>query len=252
MSRLSKYIRSAAEDGNPVAGLANGEVRLLVTGDRSCKCGCGEELPGSSKGEFRPGHDARYKGMLCRAHIRGDVIRWVSKSGTESPPYTAADLATERGWTSYITKAEKRAEDLRRLDRTTPERRKRTRREVDPETGEVEEASVTMERIDTLKQAVQVCRDRRLYLEPEGVTRVAAPRLLDGSHPALFLKLQKGTRVRLQHHRTKMTGTVVKMRPLTVLLDYVKPEREVQVTRDELELCAPADPDHYFYNMQGD
>jgi hypothetical protein len=38
----------------------------------TCRCGCGQEVGKGSK--FRPGHDAKYKGMLQRAAIAGQMV----------------------------------------------------------------------------------------------------------------------------------------------------------------------------------
>lgn len=246
MSRLSKYLKSAAEDGNPVVGVSEGEVRLLRDSDAQCLCGCGGETT-SETADFLPGHDAKYKGILSRAHLRGDIVVWVDSDGSATTPATARDLADERGWSKYLDQAEKQAEKLRRQDRERPVRRKRVRRVVDPDTGEVEETSATMERIDVLKQAVEICKKAGVYLEPEGVTHQAARALIDGTHPALFQKVAKGSRVRLQWGRSHYSARVIKLRPFTVEMEGMKPARPIKTSQSEVEFLYPANPDHVFY-----
>ena len=46
----------------------------------TCRCGCGEAVPWGSL--YRPGHDARLKGKLLRAHLAGVKVNVNGKSMT--------------------------------------------------------------------------------------------------------------------------------------------------------------------------
>jgi len=68
-----------------------------------CWCGCGDKLT-NEKRKFLPGHDARYKSILLRAHRAGELITIDRGNGREQRP--ALELATAMGgyWVDLLTK----------------------------------------------------------------------------------------------------------------------------------------------------
>lgn len=62
---------------------------------------CGGEVP--NKREFRPGHDAKLKSTLIKAHRAGGKL--VILDGGSRTETTAEKLADERSWTRFLTDA---------------------------------------------------------------------------------------------------------------------------------------------------
>lgn len=74
-------------------------VAIDVSDDR-CMCGC-RSATGS---RFVPGHDARLKGKLIRAHLMDKMILFYP----DHHPVTAVNLADRFGWSEWLVKAERR------------------------------------------------------------------------------------------------------------------------------------------------
>ena len=97
----SESSNGVEQEGFLVLSLTTGKD---VEGGRpSCLCGCGG-TPSGKKARFIPGHDARYKGMLNRAHIAGVKVVIV-EDGTAKEPVTAMSLAKAQGWESNVKAA---------------------------------------------------------------------------------------------------------------------------------------------------
>src|SRR3954465_1401266 len=108
-----------------------GVVMLDWTGER-CLCGC----RGEATGRFQPGHDAKMKGKLMRAHIAGVQIRVIDgeKSVTAPAVNVAGILSTPKyDWRGGVgggaEAAKKRAEVAAAKKRATAERRELARTE---------------------------------------------------------------------------------------------------------------------------
>lgn len=71
-----------------VEAAKEGVVILDISG-KACLCGCQEETPG----RFRPGHDAKLKGKLLRAHLAGVKVRALYDEGEKE--MTARAFAKE-------------------------------------------------------------------------------------------------------------------------------------------------------------
>lgn len=69
--------------------------------DRRCGCGCRSQISG--KRQFRQGHDARFKGILQRAHRNGCEVAIVDGGGIVSGP--ASTVAKNLGWEKFMTAA---------------------------------------------------------------------------------------------------------------------------------------------------
>jgi len=71
-----------------------------------CLCGCGE-IPTRNTAEFVPGHDAKLKALLIKAHLEGTSI--TITNGEVTREATALEIATERDWDGFLLVAERRA-----------------------------------------------------------------------------------------------------------------------------------------------
>jgi hypothetical protein len=77
---------------------------VLDISDSACLCGCREPTPG----RFRPGHDARLKGRLLRAHLSKTGVLIVKDGGEKAMTARAyaKDVSSERfDWTEALDKA---------------------------------------------------------------------------------------------------------------------------------------------------
>lgn len=103
----------------------------------TCRCGCGAEVGKGSK--FRPGHDARYKGILIRAAVAGDtiVVNGESKTPLEAA-YTdefdyrenvqrALDTAAKSGATAEERKV---AADAKKAERDAAKAEEKAKRDA--------------------------------------------------------------------------------------------------------------------------
>lgn len=77
----------------------------LIVEPGHCACGCEQQVAKGS--QFRQGHDARLKGILQRAHMRGSEIHLIT--GSEMISTDAMKLAQERGWVRFLEQAEAKA-----------------------------------------------------------------------------------------------------------------------------------------------
>lgn len=88
-------------------------VILLVEKDQ-CLCGCGE-YPKGKDAKFCMGHDARYRGILQRAHMTGTEINVFNEGTLVSGP--AMSFARDLGWEEHILTSEKvNADRIRRAN----------------------------------------------------------------------------------------------------------------------------------------
>jgi len=80
---------------------------VTVTVTRTpCACGCGE-MPQRPTARFVPGHDAKLKSMLIKAHLDGvQVIQLTDKAGTRD--LSPLELATELDWDGFLLVAERK------------------------------------------------------------------------------------------------------------------------------------------------
>lgn len=98
--------RSESSKGHEEEGVLSVAITTgkdVEGGRPSCLCGCGG-TPSGKKARFIPGHDARYKGMLNRAHIAGIKVVIV-EDGVRKDPVTAMSLAKAQGWESNVKAA---------------------------------------------------------------------------------------------------------------------------------------------------
>lgn len=70
--------------------------------DDLCLCGCGD--PCKKGRTFRMGHDQRFRGILTRAHLRGEGIP--SLDGTTSFPAMVSAEGLGADWVETLEKAE--------------------------------------------------------------------------------------------------------------------------------------------------
>lgn len=102
MPRFSPTKYKPSDDSSP--GHRTVDPRHVVlfvneqTGDGArlgCPCGCGE-FPRGKNATFQMGHDARYRGILIRAHLSGTgIVRIVGRQ--RFVPETAMELAKLEG-----------------------------------------------------------------------------------------------------------------------------------------------------------
>lgn len=73
-----------------------------------CLCGCRRTSPtiNAGKSKFIQGHDAKFKGVLLRAHLAGAVVTTVGLTGVDVD--SALDVAKSLGWVHYLSDAQKR------------------------------------------------------------------------------------------------------------------------------------------------
>lgn len=82
-----------------VRGRHNLEGVVVRSQEGRCLCGCGETV-GS---KFKMGHDARFKGVLIRAHITSTPIHHVNPGDdTKVVTRSAIQVAKELGWDSRV------------------------------------------------------------------------------------------------------------------------------------------------------
>jgi hypothetical protein len=87
---------------------------VLVVGEGDCKCGCGDKTARPTS-NFRPGHDAKLRGKLGRAHAAGVNVTTIhgDEQQTRAPLEVAADFGTE--WVEQLQRAaDKRTAKLER------------------------------------------------------------------------------------------------------------------------------------------
>lgn len=136
-----------------------------------CKCGCLTPRTPGSKSEFKQGHDARLKGILQRAHVRGSEVTIVNGAMMSSDAMT---VASSRGWERFLEKAANTAE---------AKARKATTRKPGKTAGKVANADLLGSMKAALAVLATIGRDKG-----EGkieVTRDNWASILDGSHPDL-------------------------------------------------------------------
>src|SRR5262245_13455467 len=68
-----------------------------------CLCGCGE-FPTRETADFVPGHDAKLKGALVKAHLAGEGF--LVRVGDTEVEKTALEVAEERDWEAFLLVAE--------------------------------------------------------------------------------------------------------------------------------------------------
>ena len=91
----SASLREFAQESDKVA---------LAVGSGYCQCGC--EKPVKPTSTFRQGHDARFKGILIRAHLTDTEI--FLNHGGNATQTSAFHLAEERGWEKFLLNAQDR------------------------------------------------------------------------------------------------------------------------------------------------
>jgi hypothetical protein len=121
MPRFNRQRWTPVKDSSP--GYRTDDPRRVILvrkyeGDRAgCPCGCGE-MPKGTKAVFAMGHDARLRGKLIRAHLTDTGITYVITGDVPEAGQrfdtTAAQLAAEYGWASYLEAAELRREGKNR------------------------------------------------------------------------------------------------------------------------------------------
>lgn len=75
-----------------------------------CPCGC-ESFPRNAKSKFVIGHDARFKGILIRAHLTGTSIRYFDIATQELvTPENPMHIARDLGWEQYLKDAAEKME----------------------------------------------------------------------------------------------------------------------------------------------
>lgn len=114
MPRFSPEKWKPEYDSSPgVFQLDPGCVVLLRPDVLACPCGCGE-LPRGVKATFCMGHDARFRGILIRAHLMGVEVRWARSDGALTDPSPAMELAKDLDWKEYLLSAELRRDGKNR------------------------------------------------------------------------------------------------------------------------------------------
>lgn len=175
-----------APDDNP--GFDSNTVVIIredLTKDglvKLCHCGCETPLlkQDGNGGVFRQGHDARFKGILQRAHVHGREVAIIQGGAIISGP--AMNLAAERGWQKFLEKAEVTAK--RAADRATVRRSRQT-------IGQQQSSGPgNLELLNTMKAAAVVLKEHGFYGRAAGnrkieITRENVESILDGTHPGL-------------------------------------------------------------------
>ena len=72
-----------------------------VEGDKGVRESCGQEVKGK-KSVFRPGHDARWKGVLIDAHRDGKTVRILDVETGKVRIVDPMEAAAERGWEHFL------------------------------------------------------------------------------------------------------------------------------------------------------
>lgn len=112
---------------------ASGRLVLDIS-DSTCLCGCKEPTPG----RFRPGHDARLKGRLLRAHMNktGVTILRDGKEQQMTARAYAKEVSSDKyDWTVALDKAYEKAKAAAYALRAKAEPAKAAAKEKAVETG---------------------------------------------------------------------------------------------------------------------
>ena len=83
------------------------DTHYITTRPGYCHCGCGTQTAKNRR--FRQGHDARFKGVLMRAHVAGTTITLVHHITKDEVQMSAMDVANTYGWGKYLEDAAMRA-----------------------------------------------------------------------------------------------------------------------------------------------
>lgn len=102
MSSFDPATWSPGHDSSPeYADRADSEgIVFIDVSHEACLCGC----RGATESRFVPGHDARLKGKLIRAHLMETPVWW----SRDSRSITPLELASRFGWREWLEKAEQR------------------------------------------------------------------------------------------------------------------------------------------------
>lgn len=109
---LAPVVRPAATPYRPATGASAAPRRASAVPpagrERPCGCGCPAVLPASSRGLFRPGHDAKFKGILKAAHQTNQLVRHPETAEMLAPLVIGAWLDVRRGggtvWQTIVSK----------------------------------------------------------------------------------------------------------------------------------------------------
>lgn len=86
--------RATAGDDNGFEGV------ILFVREGHCICGCLTKV--GKKSRFAQGHDARYKGILLRAHRTGTEITVMDQDSGMAVSSPAVNLFRDNGWERFI------------------------------------------------------------------------------------------------------------------------------------------------------
>ena len=102
---MTKQYDPQADSTDHIAGTGHTGPYLVVEPGK-CHCGCTLQV---NKGKrFRQGHDARFKGILIRAHLAGADV--TIHNGSIDVTTAAARFAQDYAWEHYLRDAQYRAE----------------------------------------------------------------------------------------------------------------------------------------------
>lgn len=100
----------------------DGDGVILMQRPGDCPCGCLTK-PLSKGRTFAMGHDARFRGILIRAHCTGNEVTVIDPDSKEREVFKAMALAETHDWAEYLATAKTREDEKaqRRLDRANKE-----------------------------------------------------------------------------------------------------------------------------------
>lgn len=135
--------------------------------DGLCLCGCGEKV----SREFKPGHDARYKGQLVRTALAMPSDLLISKE-------EALAIISERNWGAFVEKSRKALEAKAERKAKNPSSVKKGSVVGGP-TVNLKQLAEAKTKLMHIGRYGTKAGDRQIEVHPADI-----PGLLDGTHPA--------------------------------------------------------------------
>lgn len=168
---LSDEGEVTANEGEATTKPKRTKKPLKTTSDGLCLCGCGEEVTR----EFKPGHDARYKGQMIRLVLASEAEP-ANERIAQSGGYALA-VIQGRNWTSFLDKSRDAVKAKAAKKAANPNSTKKGKVAADSHVkiSEMKEASALLKRVGRYGEK---SGERYIPVTPDTI-----PSILDGTHP---------------------------------------------------------------------
>lgn len=159
-----EVIVAEGEEAPKKASAKRAKKAVKTTADGLCLCGCGEKVVR----EFRPGHDARYKGQLIKTVLTSEV---------DSEVDAALEVINERRWNAFLDKSRDAAEKKAAKKAANPNSNKRGKVAHDGPTVNLKQLGVARDMLKKIGRYGESAGDRQIPLTPEAI-----PLVISGDH----------------------------------------------------------------------